>query len=53
LAQTAEQQNELHAMVARLVRENRELHEGMDDLRSIVTRLTDQRAGGKALRPTL
>jgi regulator of replication initiation timing len=44
LAQTAEQQNELHAMVARLVRENGELREEMDTLRDMVTRLTAQRA---------
>lgn len=44
LAQTAEQQNKLHAMVARLIRENGELREEMDNLRNMVTRLTDQRA---------
>ena len=44
LAQTAEQQNELHAMVARLVRENGELRAEMDNLRNMVTRLTGQRA---------
>ena len=44
LAQTAEQQNQLHEMVARLVRENEELREEMDNLRNMVTRLTGQRA---------
>jgi uncharacterized coiled-coil DUF342 family protein len=44
LAQTAEQQDKLHAMVARLVRENGELREEMDNLRNMVTRLSDQRA---------
>ena len=44
LAQTAEQQNKLHAMVARLIRENGELREEKDNLRSMVIRLTEQRA---------
>ena len=44
LAQITEQQNKLHAMVARLVRENGELREEMDNLRNMVTRLTEQRA---------
>jgi len=44
LAQTAEQQAELHATVARLVRENAELREGTENLQKMVTRLTDQRA---------
>jgi len=44
LAQVTEQQNKLHAMVARLVRENGELREEMDNLRNMVIRLTDQRA---------
>ena len=44
LAQTAEQQNKLHTMVARLVRENGELRDELDNLRNIVTHLTDQRA---------
>lgn len=44
LAQTAEQQNELHVMVARLVRENEELRGEIDNLRNVVIRLTDQRA---------
>jgi ABC-type transporter Mla subunit MlaD len=44
LAQTAEQQNKLHATVARLIRENGELREEMDNLRNMVTRLTEQRA---------
>jgi ABC-type transporter Mla subunit MlaD len=44
LAQAAEQQNQLHATVARLVRENEELREEMENLRNMVTRLTNQRA---------
>jgi len=44
LAQTAEQQNQLQATVARLVRENEELREEMENLRKMVTRLTDERA---------
>ena len=44
LAQTAEQQNELHVMVARLVRENEELRGEIDNLRNVVIRLTDRRA---------
>jgi len=44
LAQTAEQQSELHVMVARLVRENEELRGEIDHLRNVVIRLTDQRA---------
>ena len=44
LAQTAEQQDKLQAMVARLIRENGELREEMDNLRNMVTRLSDQRA---------
>jgi regulator of replication initiation timing len=51
MAQTADQQNELHAIVARLVRENGELREELDHLRNVVTRLTDQRAAtAQALR---
>lgn len=51
LAQTAEQHGELHAIVARLVRENKELREEMDNLRNVITRLTDQRAEtARALR---
>ena len=44
LAQAAERQNQLDAMVERLVRENGELREEMDNLRNMVTRLTEQRA---------
>ena len=44
LAQAAERQNQLDAMVERLVRENGELREEMDDLRNMVTSLTEQRA---------
>ncbi len=44
LAQTAEQQNELHAVVARLVRENEELRAETHNLQNMVTRLTSQRA---------
>lgn len=44
LAQAAERQNQLDAMDERLVRENGELREEMDDLRNMVTRLTEQRA---------
>jgi regulator of replication initiation timing len=51
LAQITEQQNKLHAMVARLVRENGELREEMDNLRNMVIRLTGQRAEtARALR---
>jgi len=44
LAQTAEQQSQLQAMVVRLLRENEELREELDSLRTTVTRLTGQRA---------
>jgi len=44
LAERAEQQNELHAAVARLLLENEELREEMEDLRNMVIRLTNQRA---------
>lgn len=44
LAQAAERQNQLDAMVERLVRENGELREAMDNLRNTVIRLTEQRA---------
>ena len=44
LAQAAERQNQLDAMVERLVRQNGELRGEMDNLRSMVTRLTEQRA---------
>lgn len=44
LAERAEQQNELHAAVARLLLENEELREEMEDLRNVVIRLTTQRA---------
>ena len=44
LAQAAEQQNQLQATVARLVRENEELREEMETLRNMVARLTGQRA---------
>ena len=44
LAERAEQQNELHAAVARLLLENEELREEMENLRSTVIRLTTQRA---------
>ena len=44
LAQAAERQNQLDAMVERLVRENGELREEMDNLRNMVIRLTGQRA---------
>jgi len=51
LAQTAEQHGELHAIIARLVRENNELREEMDNLRNVITRLADQRAEtARALR---
>ncbi len=44
LAQTSEQQKKLHEMVERLVRENEELREEINNLRNIVTHLTGQRA---------
>ena len=44
LAQTAEQQSQLQAMVGSLLRENEELREELANLRTMVTRLTDQRA---------
>ena len=44
LAQTSEQQKQLHEMVERLVRENEELREEINNLRNIVTHLTGQRA---------
>lgn len=44
LAQMAERQNDLQAMIASLVRENGELREEVESLRYMVTRLTDQRA---------
>lgn len=44
LAQTAEQQKQLHEMVERLVRENEELREEINHLRNMVTHLTGQRA---------
>jgi regulator of replication initiation timing len=44
LAQIAEQHGELHAIIARLVRENKELREEMDHLRDVITLLTDQSA---------
>ncbi len=44
LAEREEQQNELHAAVARLLLENEELREEMEDLRNMVIRLTNQRA---------
>jgi ABC-type transporter Mla subunit MlaD len=51
LAQTAEQQSQLQAMVGSLLRENEELREELAHLRTMVTRLTDQRAGtAQALR---
>jgi len=40
LAQTSEQQKKLHEMVERLVRENEELREEINNLRNIVTHLT-------------
>ena len=43
-AETAEQQKQLHAMVANLVCENEELREEINNLRNMVTRLTGQRA---------
>ncbi|HSL51066.1 MAG TPA: hypothetical protein VK878_18480 [Candidatus Deferrimicrobiaceae bacterium] len=44
LAEREEQQNELHAAVAKLLLENEELREEMEDLRNMVIRLTNQRA---------
>jgi len=44
LAQTAEQQSQLQAMVGRLLRENEELRDELATLRTRVTRLTEQRA---------
>jgi len=44
LAQTSEQQKKLREMVERLVRENEELREEINNLRNIVTHLTGQRA---------
>lgn len=44
LAEREEQQNQLHAAVARLLLENEELREEMEDLRNMVIRLTNQRA---------
>ena len=44
LAQTSEQQKQLHETVERLVRKNEELREEINNLRNIVTHLTSQRA---------
>lgn len=44
LAQAAEQQSQLQAMVGTLLRENEELREELANLRTMVARLADQRA---------
>jgi regulator of replication initiation timing len=44
LAQAADQQSQLQAMVGRLLRENEELRDELATLRTRVTRLTEQRA---------
>ena len=44
LAQAAEQQSQLEAMVARLLSDNEQLREELTNLRTMVTRLTRQRA---------
>ena len=44
LAQTAEQQKQLHEAVERLIRENEGLREEINNLRNMVTHLTGQRA---------
>jgi ABC-type transporter Mla subunit MlaD len=44
LAQAAEQQSQLQAMVGTLLRENEELRDELAKLQTMVTRLTDQRA---------
>lgn len=44
LAEREEHQNQLHAAVARLLLENKELREEMEDLRNMAIRLTNQHA---------
>lgn len=44
LAQAAEEQNQLHATVARLLGENEELRAELERLRGLVARLAGQRA---------